>query len=143
MVTPDQLDVDRQVWTPSHAALIRAAAQDPVVVRVLVNAAIKKALCREAGTDRTWLYKVRPWYGHAEHFHVQTACPEDSPDCSHRHRRSQTTAVPATSISGSRIDAKSAAVKTKAAADARRSARSLQADPQGAMTEAGVETISC
>ena len=24
---------------------------------------------------------VRPWYGHAEHFHVQVACPEDSPDC--------------------------------------------------------------
>ncbi len=49
MVAPDQLDVDPQVWTPTHAALIRAAAQDPVVVRVLVNAAIKKALCREAG----------------------------------------------------------------------------------------------
>jgi penicillin-insensitive murein DD-endopeptidase len=24
---------------------------------------------------------VRPWYGHAEHFHVQTMCPDDSPDC--------------------------------------------------------------
>jgi len=81
MVTPDQLDVDRKMWTPTHAALIRAAAEDPVVVRVLVNPAIKKALCRDAGSDRTWLYKVRPWYGHAEHFHVQTACPEDSPDC--------------------------------------------------------------
>jgi penicillin-insensitive murein endopeptidase len=81
MITLDQLDVDAQVWTHAHAALIRAAAQDPVVVRVLVNAAIKKALCREAGADRAWLYKVRPWYGHAEHFHVQTACPTDSPDC--------------------------------------------------------------
>ena len=59
----------------------RAAAEDPVVVRVLVNPAIKKALCREAGTDRTWLYKVRPWYGHAEHFHVQIACPADSAEC--------------------------------------------------------------
>ncbi|MFZ0354568.1 MAG: penicillin-insensitive murein endopeptidase, partial [Pseudolabrys sp.] len=61
--------------------LIRTAAQDPVVVRILVNAAIKKALCREAGADRTWLYKVRPWYGHAEHFHVQMACPADSAEC--------------------------------------------------------------
>jgi penicillin-insensitive murein endopeptidase len=52
-----------------------------VVVRILVNAAIKKALCREAGADRTWLYKVRPWYGHAEHFHVQLACPADSTEC--------------------------------------------------------------
>jgi len=81
MVAPDMLDVDPQVWTHTHAALIRAAAQDPVVVRVLVNAAIKKALCRETWADRTWLYKVRPWYGHAEHFHVQTMCPDDSPDC--------------------------------------------------------------
>ena len=29
----------------------------------------------------TWLYKVRPWYGHAEHFHVQIACPADSAEC--------------------------------------------------------------
>jgi penicillin-insensitive murein DD-endopeptidase len=55
--------------------------QDPAVVRILVNAAIKKALCREAGADHTWLYKVRPWYGHAEHFHVQIACPADSAEC--------------------------------------------------------------
>ena len=74
-------DVDPQVWTHGHTALIRTAAQDPVVVRILVNAAIKKALCREAGADRTWLYKVRPWYGHAEHFHVQIACPADSAEC--------------------------------------------------------------
>ena len=28
--------------------------------RIFVNAAIKKALCREAKGDRSWLYKVRP-----------------------------------------------------------------------------------
>jgi penicillin-insensitive murein DD-endopeptidase len=81
VVALDQLDVDRDVWTPAHAKLIRAAAQDPAVVRILVNAAIKKALCREAGADRAWLFKVRPWYGHAEHFHVQIACPTDSAEC--------------------------------------------------------------
>src|SRR6185369_1224938 len=81
MVAPNLRDVDPGVWTHKHAALIRTAAQDPVVVRILVNAAIKKALCREAGADRAWLYKVRPWYGHAEHFHVQLACPADSAEC--------------------------------------------------------------
>ena len=86
VVAPDLRDVDPKLWTQRHAALIRTAAQDPVVVRILVNAAIKKALCREAGADRTgadrtWLYKVRPWYGHAEHFHVQLGCPADSADC--------------------------------------------------------------
>src|SRR5262249_9022238 len=68
VVAPDLLDVDRQVWTHTHTELIRTAAQDPAVIRILVNAAIKKALCREAGADRAWLFKVRPWYGHAEHF---------------------------------------------------------------------------
>ena len=43
--------------------------------------AMKKALCREAGPDRAWLAKVRPWYGHAEHFHVRIDCPADSPAC--------------------------------------------------------------
>ena len=70
VVAPDLRDVDPEVWTHRHTALIRTAAQDPAVTRILVNAAIKKALCREAGADRAWLYKVRPWYGHAEHFHV-------------------------------------------------------------------------
>ena len=44
--------------------------QDPLVQRIFVNAAIKKALCREAGDDRAWLEKVRPWWGHDYHFHV-------------------------------------------------------------------------
>jgi penicillin-insensitive murein endopeptidase len=81
MVAPNLRDINPRVWTHKHAALIRTAAQDPGVVRILVNAAIKKALCREAGADRTWLYKVRPWYGHAEHFHVQLTCPADSAEC--------------------------------------------------------------
>jgi penicillin-insensitive murein DD-endopeptidase len=81
VVAPDLLDVDAKVWTPTYTALIRTAAQDAAVTRIFVNAAIKKALCREAGTDRDWLSKVRPWYGHAEHFHVRIACPADSPEC--------------------------------------------------------------
>jgi penicillin-insensitive murein endopeptidase len=81
LVAPDLHDVDPKVWTHRHTALIRTAAEDQVVVRILVNAAIKKALCREAGADRSWLYKVRPWYGHAEHFHAQIACPADSAEC--------------------------------------------------------------
>ncbi|MFZ2079368.1 MAG: penicillin-insensitive murein endopeptidase [Xanthobacteraceae bacterium] len=24
---------------------------------------------------------MRPWYGHAEHFHVQIACPAGSAEC--------------------------------------------------------------
>jgi penicillin-insensitive murein endopeptidase len=81
IVAPDRLDVDPKVWTPAHLGVIRTAAQDPDVERVLVNAAIKKALCREATGDRSWLHKVRPWWGHDYHFHVRIGCPKDSPDC--------------------------------------------------------------
>jgi penicillin-insensitive murein DD-endopeptidase len=81
MVAEDRLDVDPEVWTHSRTELIRTTAQDPAVERVFVNAAIKKALCREAGSDRQWLWKVRPWWGHAEHFHIRIYCPADSPTC--------------------------------------------------------------
>jgi penicillin-insensitive murein DD-endopeptidase len=81
MVAKDRLDVDPEVWTHGRTDLIRAAAQDPEVTRIFVNAAIKKAMCREAGSDRDWLSKVRPWWGHAEHFHVRIACPAGSTEC--------------------------------------------------------------
>ena len=63
MVAADRKDVDPEVWTPAHTEIIKAAAKDPIVERIFVNAAIKKALCREAGNDRSWLRKVRPYYG--------------------------------------------------------------------------------
>jgi penicillin-insensitive murein DD-endopeptidase len=81
VVAPDGLDVDPKLWTPAHMALVRAAAEDPEVTRIFVNAAIKRRMCSEAGTDRAWLAKVRPWWGHAEHFHIRLACPPNSPDC--------------------------------------------------------------
>src|SRR5881296_524284 len=55
VVATDRKDVDPKVWTPADTALIKAAAEEPAVERIFVNAAIKKALCREAGDDRTWL----------------------------------------------------------------------------------------
>jgi penicillin-insensitive murein DD-endopeptidase len=81
IVAADGKDVDPKVWTPVHVALIKAAAEDPQVQRIFVNAAIKKALCRDAGNDRAWLQKVQPWWGHDWHFHVRLLCPEDSPNC--------------------------------------------------------------
>ena len=81
VVAKDHLDVDPKVWTHEHTEVVRTAAEDPAVTRIFVNAAIKKAMCREAGSDRGWLAKVRPWWGHAEHFHVRISCPADSPQC--------------------------------------------------------------
>jgi penicillin-insensitive murein endopeptidase len=81
MVRPDRLDVDPARWTPDHLAVIRAAAQDSEVQRIFVNAAIKKALCREATGNRSWLGKVRPFFGHDYHFHVRLACPAGEVAC--------------------------------------------------------------
>ena len=81
MVRADRLDIDPNAWTPSHLSVIRAAAQEPQVERIFVNAAIKKALCREAKGDRNWLSKVRPMYGHDYHFHMRIKCPADSSEC--------------------------------------------------------------
>jgi penicillin-insensitive murein endopeptidase len=81
MVRGDRLDIDPQVFTPGHLMVLRDAAQEPAVQRIFVNAAIKKALCREAKGDRSWLTKIRPWYGHDYHFHIRMACPPGSNDC--------------------------------------------------------------
>ena len=81
VVAKDRKDVDPKVWTPAHLALIKAATDDPLVNRVFVNPAIKRALCREAGSDRAWLGKVQPWLGHDWHFHIRLNCPPDSPQC--------------------------------------------------------------
>ena len=81
MVRPDGLSVDRAVWSEKQAGVIKAAAEEPEVERIFVNAAIKKALCRDAGHNRAWLAKVRPWWGHDYHFHIRIYCPADSPQC--------------------------------------------------------------
>jgi penicillin-insensitive murein endopeptidase len=81
MVRADRRDIDPATWTGQHLRVIRAAAQDPVVERVLVNAAIKKALCREAGSDRSWLSKVRPVPGHNYHMHIRIRCPAGNASC--------------------------------------------------------------
>jgi penicillin-insensitive murein DD-endopeptidase len=89
-VAADRKDVDPHVWTHGHTEVIKAAAEDPLVERIFVNAAIKKALCREAGTDRAWLHKVRPWWGHDFHFHVRIRCPADNPACHNQPEPAET-----------------------------------------------------
>jgi penicillin-insensitive murein endopeptidase len=84
LVASDWKHINPKVWTPQHIAFIKTAAMSPGVERVLVNAAIKKELCRDVGPKADWLHKVRPWYGHNDHIHVRLACPADSPNCRHQ-----------------------------------------------------------
>src|SRR6185312_16144169 len=46
LVSADWKHINPKMWTPAHAAFIRTAAEQPEVERVLVNAAIKKEICR-------------------------------------------------------------------------------------------------
>ncbi|MBA5775848.1 penicillin-insensitive murein endopeptidase [Stappia sp. F7233] len=73
--------VDPKKWTDSRARLIRRAAQDKRVARIFVHPGIKQALCRFERADRSWLRKVRPWWGHHYHFHVRMECPPGSAGC--------------------------------------------------------------
>jgi|FEC22Drversion2_1045045.scaffolds.fasta_scaffold01320_11 penicillin-insensitive murein endopeptidase len=82
MLKPGSRHVDPAVFTPAHAGVIRRAAKYPETARIFVHPGIKKALCETAGSDRAWLRKVRPWWGHHYHFHIRIACPAGSVGCS-------------------------------------------------------------
>ena len=81
LVRHDWMDVNADVYTASHLALIRMAAREKAISRIFVNPAIKVALCRDAGADRAWLSKVRPMWGHNYHFHIRIACPAGDATC--------------------------------------------------------------
>jgi penicillin-insensitive murein DD-endopeptidase len=79
MVLPDRSGIDKQRFGARQVTLLRLAAGDPRVDRIFVNALIKRTLC--GLPDHAWLHKLRPWYGHDDHFHVRLSCPADSPSC--------------------------------------------------------------
>ncbi len=68
-------------WTPQHEAILRAAASDPRVARIFVFPGAKVAMCNSATGDRSWLSKIRPWWGHHYHFHVRLNCPAGDAGC--------------------------------------------------------------
>ena len=79
VVEPGPHEVVDGNWPPALGAMIRRAALDPRVERIFAAPGIKKKLCETAGGDRSWLRKVRPYYGHNEHIHVRLSCPAGTP----------------------------------------------------------------
>lgn len=68
-------------WTPQHEAILKAAASDPRTARIFVFPGAKVEMCKNATGDRSWLNKIRPWWGHHYHFHVRLNCPEGATNC--------------------------------------------------------------
>ncbi|KNG93818.1 penicillin-insensitive murein endopeptidase [Pseudaestuariivita atlantica] len=68
-------------WTRAHHEILKAAAQDPRVERIFIFPGAKVRMCKDARGDRSWLRKIRPWYGHHYHFHVRLKCPPGAPGC--------------------------------------------------------------
>ncbi|MGE0748400.1 MAG: penicillin-insensitive murein endopeptidase [Rhodospirillales bacterium] len=81
MVLADKSAVDPARFGAPQIILLRLAATDAAVDRIFVHWTIKRALCDRVAGDRSWLRRLRPWYGHDSHFHVRLTCPADSPDC--------------------------------------------------------------
>jgi penicillin-insensitive murein DD-endopeptidase len=73
--------VNTEMWKPEFEKLLRRAVSYPEVARIFVNPAIKKWLCDNVKSDRGFLHKVTPIYGHHDHFHVRLVCPANDPGC--------------------------------------------------------------
>ena len=68
-------------WTRAHHEILKAAASDPAVERIFVFPGAKVQMCNDETGDRSWLSKIRPWYGHHYHFHVRLKCPPGARGC--------------------------------------------------------------
>lgn len=73
--------LNRMLWESRHQRVLELVSRSLRVDRIFVNPHIKRELCRTATGDRSWLRKIRPWWGHDDHFHARLTCPSDSPDC--------------------------------------------------------------
>lgn len=74
-------EIDDTQWKDKHFSLVKRAALDEQVTRVFLHPQIKQKLCESETADKSWLRKVRPWWGHHSHMHVRLKCPEGSYSC--------------------------------------------------------------
>jgi len=74
-------DVDPRKFGEAQRMLLYRAAQPSGVARIFVAPGIKKVMCAIKWRDPSFLNKLRPWYGHDDHFHVRLACPAGATSC--------------------------------------------------------------
>ncbi len=81
LVRADQRGINPTTYMPAHTRLLQLAATLPDTDRIFVHFAIKRHLCETVTGDRSWLRRLRPWWGHAAHFHIRFRCPAGQPEC--------------------------------------------------------------
>ncbi|MGE4232998.1 MAG: penicillin-insensitive murein endopeptidase [Bacteriovoracia bacterium] len=80
----EQDKLDPNLWNKKKIKILQIFAQRPNVDRIFVTAAVKKDLCQRYDRfkkNKGWLSKIRPWFGHDDHFHVRLTCPKNSKTC--------------------------------------------------------------
>jgi penicillin-insensitive murein endopeptidase len=77
-VKSDAVDASR--WSLANEKILEVAARMPEVERIFVNPGVKRQLCASR-TAHDWLRKIRPWWGHDDHFHVRLKCPAGNSQC--------------------------------------------------------------
>jgi penicillin-insensitive murein endopeptidase len=72
--------LDNKQWSSTNEKILEAAARQPEVDRIFVNPSVKRQLCLNK-SNHAWLRKIRPWWGHDDHFHVRLKCPINNNHC--------------------------------------------------------------
>ncbi len=82
VLTTNRKKINGSRWQQAHFDIIKYSALYPNVERIFVHPLIKQKLCNtEVESEKEWLRKVRPWWGHHAHMHVRLACPEGNSHC--------------------------------------------------------------
>lgn len=68
-------------FTEAMVDFVKLVAADERVDRIFINPVLKRSLCERSVSERPWLHKLAPWWGHDDHVHVRLACPADSTGC--------------------------------------------------------------
>ncbi|MEO1732927.1 MAG: penicillin-insensitive murein endopeptidase [Pseudomonadota bacterium] len=68
-------------WSRAHHRIIREAAKDRRTARIFVFPGAKVQMCKDEKGNRSYLRKIRPWWGHHYHFHVRLTCPKGAAGC--------------------------------------------------------------
>jgi penicillin-insensitive murein endopeptidase len=80
MVDVSAKKIDSSKWQQRNTRILEIVSKNEQVERIFVNPVIKRDLCQSV-KDRSWLRKLRPWWGHDDHFHVRLRCPEENASC--------------------------------------------------------------